>query len=146
MWTTDVIGWSRSVTGRGVITVIDVGVAVRIFDLRSPCGRLVSAATTATSDHPESARSPGIRSSSHTPDEFGPVWNQFCTGSFTTVIDEVRPHRRCGAAVWTRAASSAGGAAPVTRDAPYPGSRHTQWRRRPAVHGPKLPPAAPVWL
>ena len=42
-----------------------------------------------------------LGSDPYAPEEFGPAWDQFCTGGFTTVIDEefalaMRRRRNCG--------------------------------------------------
>ena len=98
----DVAAWAREVTdGRGVDMVFDhVGTALfgpSLFSLR-PRGRLVTCGNT-TGDQ---AVIPSLGylyhfglqilgSDPYRPEEFGPVWERFCTGGFDVVIDSTFP-------------------------------------------------------
>jgi len=100
--TGDVTGWARQVTqGRGVDMVLDhVGTALfgpSLFTI-APKGRLVSCGNTSGDE----ATIPSLGfvfhmgisirgSDPYPPEEFGPTWDTFCTGGFTSVIDEQYP-------------------------------------------------------
>ncbi len=100
--TGDVTGWARQVTqGRGVDMVLDhVGTALfgpSLFTI-APKGRLVSCGNTSGDE----ATIPSLGfvfhmgisirgSDPYPPEEFGPTWDTFCAGGFTSVIDEQYP-------------------------------------------------------
>ena len=100
--TGDVTGWARQVTqGRGVDMVLDhVGTALfgpSLFTI-APKGRLVSCGNTSGDE----ATIPSLGfvfhmgisirgSDPYPPEEFGPTWDTFCTGDFTSVIDDQYP-------------------------------------------------------
>jgi NADPH:quinone reductase-like Zn-dependent oxidoreductase len=96
--TTDVAAWAREVTaGRGVDMVLEhVGTALweaSLFSL-APQGRLVSCGNTSG----DTGTIPSIGylyhmghrvlgSDPYRPDEFPPIWEQFCAGGFEVLID-----------------------------------------------------------
>lgn len=100
--TGDVAAWARQVTdGRGVDMVLDhVGHALfgpSLFSM-APKGRLVTCGNTSGDD----AVIPSLGyvfhmglsirgSDPYPPEEFGPTWDTFCVGGFTSAIDEQYP-------------------------------------------------------
>lgn len=107
--TTDVTAWARSVTGgAGVDMVFDhVGPALweaSLFALATR-GRLVNCGNT-TGDSVEIPSlgyvfHSGLRimgSDPYGPEEFGPVWETYCTGEFTAPVDSVLPLAEAAAA------------------------------------------------
>ncbi|MEM8620804.1 MAG: zinc-binding dehydrogenase [Actinomycetota bacterium] len=107
--TTDVAGWAREVTdGRGVDMVFDhVGTALfapSVFAL-AVGGRLVNCGNTSGDEATIPSlgflfhQAASIRGSGpYSPEEFGPAWEQFCSGDFAVEIDTEYPLAEAAAA------------------------------------------------